>query len=96
MNAPTDYAGTPITRRSTQAALPPAILIFRDGHREQASEYAIIGATLYAQGEYWQSGHWTKTIQLSALDLPATMQANHDAGIRFMLPSAPNDVVTRP
>jgi hypothetical protein len=99
MNAPPDYAETeihsspPLTR---QPELPPAILIFRDGHREQASEYAIIGGTLYASGDYWQSGHWTKNIQLSALNIPATVQANHDAGIKFTLPSAPNEIVTRP
>jgi hypothetical protein len=102
MNAPPDFAeaephaSPQITQRPTQPELPPAILIFRDGHREQAAEYAIVGGTLYATGDYWQSGHWTRNIQLSMLDLPATIQANHDAGIKFTLPSAPNDVVTRP
>jgi hypothetical protein len=102
INAPPDYAQTeahtfpPITQRRDQPELPPAILIFRDGHREQAPEYVIVGGTLYAKRDYWQSGHWTKNIQLSALNLPATIQANHDAGIKFMLPSAPNEVVTRP
>ena len=62
---------------------PPAILIFRDGHREQVREYAIVGGTLYASGDYWQSGHWTKDVHLSTLNLPATLQANHDAGIKF-------------
>lgn len=100
-NAPTDYAeaeahASPQITQQAKPELPAAILIFRDGHREPASEYAIIGGTLYASGDYWQSGHWTRNIQLSALDLPATIQANHDAGIKFTLPSAPNEVVTRP
>jgi hypothetical protein len=99
-NAPPDYAeadaasAPQITRQP--ADLPPAVLIFKDGHREQVPEYAIVGSTIYASGDYWQSGHWTKNIQVSALNLPATIQANHEAGIRFTLPSAPNEVVTRP
>jgi hypothetical protein len=96
-SAPTDYAEAHTSPLITQSPTqPPAILIFRDGHREQVPEYAIIGATLYASGDYWQSGHWTKNIQLSSLNLAATVQANHDAGIKFILPSAPNEVVTRP
>jgi len=85
-----------LTERRTKPELPPTVLIFRDGHREEIPEYAIVGSTLYASGNYWQSGQWTKTIQLSALDIPATAQANHQAGVNFMLPSGPNEVVTRP
>jgi hypothetical protein len=101
-NAPLDYAeadasGSPrISQQPAQPELPPAVLIFKDGHREQVPEYAIVGSTIYASGDYWQSGHWTKNIQVSALDIPATIQANHQAGIRFTLPSGPNEVVTRP
>ncbi len=94
-NVPPDYKES-VAQRRTQPEPPAAILIFRDGHREQAPEYAIVGATLYASGDYWQTGHWTRNIQLSALNLPATIQANHDAGIKFTLPSAPNEIVTRP
>lgn len=95
-NSPPDYAEA--DARSTQhpAELPPAVLIFKDGHREQVPEYAIIGSTIYASGDFWQSGHWTKNIQVSALNIPATIQANREAGIRFSLPSAPNQVITRP
>jgi len=100
-NAPPDYAeeiraAAPKTQRPTRPEVPPAILIFRDGHREPIPGYAIVGGTLYANSDYWQSGHWTRNIQLSALDLPATIEANHDVGINFTLPSAPNEVVTRP
>ncbi len=99
--APPDYAeagansSRGITPRS-QPELPPAVLIFKDGHREQVPEYAIVGNTIYASANYWQSGHWTKNIQLSSLDIPATLQANHDNGVKFTLPSAPNEVITRP
>jgi hypothetical protein len=102
MKAAPDYAEAEvgnaprITQPTVRRDLPPTVLIFRDGHREQVPEYAIVGSTLYASGDYWQSGHWTKNIQLSALNLPATVRANHDNGVPFMLPSAPNEVVTRP
>jgi hypothetical protein len=102
VNAAPDYAETQasnshsIPQHPAQAELPPTVLIFRDGHREQVPEYAIVGSTLYASADYWQSGHWTKNIQLSALNIPATVTANHDNGVNFTLPSAPNEVVTRP
>ena len=98
-NSPPDYVEADAKSPSLQQAqpeLPPTVLIFRDGHREQVPGYAIVGATLYANGDYWQSGHWTKNIELSALNIPATVQANHDNGVKFLLPSAPNEVITRP
>src|SRR6202049_5322163 len=102
MNGAPDYvdaqpSNSPsIPQHPAQAELPPTVLVFRDGHREQVPEYAIVGSTLYTNGDYWQSGHWTKNIQLSTLNIPATMKANHDNGVHFTLPSAPNEVVTRP
>jgi len=96
-NAPPDFAEeAPVAPNPLRPELPPAILIFRDGHREPVPEYVIVGGTLYTGGDYFQSGHWTRNIQLSSLDLPATMHANHNAGIKFTLPTAPNQVVTRP
>lgn len=78
------------------AELPPAVLVYRDGHREEAPNYAIVGSILYAHGVDWQSGYWSKQIPLTALDLRATVEANRDKGIKFLLPSGPNEVVTRP
>jgi hypothetical protein len=103
VNAAPDYAEAEAQaptlsrlRPQTQPVTPPTVLIFRDGHREQVPEYAIVGRTLYASGDYWQTGHWTKDIQISALNIPATEKANHDNGVKFMLPSAPNEVVLGP
>jgi len=100
---PPDYAEGPSTKLASRAGaapaiadLPPAMLIYRDGHHEQVSDYAIIGAVMYARGDYWRNGYWTKNIQLSALNLPATMKANQDSGVKFSLPAGPNEVVTRP
>ncbi len=77
-------------------ALTSAVLVFRDGHREDIPEYTIVGPTLYASAEYWQSGRWTRNIQISALDIAATRLANQERGVNFVLPSGPNVVVTRP
>jgi hypothetical protein len=71
-------------------------LIFRDGHHEESSDYSIISGVIYARGDYWTSGSWSKQIPLSQLDLPATLKANQERGVTFRLPGAPNEVVTRP
>lgn len=76
--------------------LRPTVFVFRDGHREESSDYSIISGTIYAQGNYWVNGSWTKKIPVSQLDIPATLQANEERGVRFVLPSGPNEVVTRP
>jgi hypothetical protein len=74
--------------------LPPATLVFRDGHREQVNDYVITRGVLYASGNGYTQN--SRNIQLSALDLSATFQANHDSDVKFVLPERPNDVVTRP
>ncbi|HTU42661.1 MAG TPA: hypothetical protein VMF10_13205, partial [Candidatus Aquilonibacter sp.] len=58
--------------------------------------YSIANGILYAQGDYYTDGYWNKKIDLSALDVPETLQANADHGVKFVLPSSPNEVVTRP
>jgi hypothetical protein len=83
---------SPVVKSSDSA---PVTLIYRDGHREQIRDYSIIGGHLYTSAEYFQSGSWTKTISLSALNLPATIAANHEAGVCFALPTAANVVMTR-
>ena len=72
----------------------PVTLIYRDGHREQVHDYSIVAGRLYTSADYVQSGSWMKTINLSALNLPATIEANRAGGIEFVLPTAPNVVVT--
>jgi len=73
--------------------LPPAVLVYGDGHREEIPDYTIADGVIYVRGNSWQNGYWTKRIPLSALDAPATMQANQQRGAKFMLPSAPNVVI---
>ncbi|HEY6903575.1 MAG TPA: hypothetical protein VI216_04665 [Candidatus Acidoferrales bacterium] len=89
------------TARRAEASEPPrelpaAVLIFRDGHREEIGKYVVVGATLYTSADYWSSGSWTRRVQLSALDVPATLKLNQDRDTRFTLPSGPNEVMVRP
>jgi hypothetical protein len=81
---------------SPPVELPPAILVFRDGHTEQAANYTIIGKALTIKTDYWTTGAWTRTIPLAALDLPATLKLNREQGTRFSLPSRTGEVMMRP
>ncbi len=76
--------------------LPPAVLVFRDGRKEEVSSYTIMNGTIYSKTDYWTSGSWTRKIQIADLDVPATLKLNHERGLKFVLPSGPNEVVTRP
>jgi hypothetical protein len=76
--------------------LPPAVLVFRDGHREEIDRYTIVGDFLYESSDYWRTGTWTKRVLLSSLDLPLTMQENRARGSKFLLPGGPHEIVVRP
>ena len=72
------------------------MLVFRDGHSETTSAYAVIGDALYEQSNYWASGSWTKKVAMADLDLPATIRANQQRGVVFKVPAGPNEVVLQP
>ena len=57
------------------------VLVFHDGSRTEIQNYAIVGPTLYEFG-----AHWTKKVALTDLDIPATVKANNDRGVEFVLP----------
>ena len=82
--------------KASAAELPPAILLFRNGHREEVASYAISGGVMYINANYWTSGAWTRKIQVADLDLPSTLKVNQERGVKFVLPAGPNEVVTRP
>jgi len=93
-----DYAEPTITKRmkppiSVTQKEPSAVLVYRDGHREEIPDYAIADGVIYVRSSDWQNGYWTKRIPLSALDPRATIQANQQRGVNFLLPSAPNVVI---
>jgi len=85
---------SPGSQKSTP--LPPAVLVFRDGHMEEVSSYSIIGPVIYTKSDYWTSGNWTRKIQIADLDLPETLKQNQDRGVKFELPSSPDEVMIRP
>jgi len=76
--------------------LPPAVLVFRDGHTEEVRDYAIANGILYARGDYYTDGYWNKKIELSTLNITETLQANTTRNVKFILPASPNEVITRP
>jgi hypothetical protein len=63
---------------------PQTILVFKDGHQLEVSNYAIVGDTLVDL----TPGHRRK-IALAELDLTATTQQNDNRGVDFHLPSSP-------
>ena len=57
------------------------VLIFRDGHRQEIQNYAIVGQTLWTFDE-----NKSTRISLSDLDLAATQNENRLRGVRFAAP----------
>jgi hypothetical protein len=63
---------------------PAMVLVFRDQHKQEIRNYAIVGQTL------WNfASPRTQKIPLADLDLEATAQANEDRGLNFHLPVFP-------
>jgi hypothetical protein len=60
---------------------PGTLLIFKDGHQLEVSNYAIVGSMLFDL-----SAGQRHKIPLSELNLTATMKENDDRGIDFQLP----------
>ncbi len=64
------------------ASQPSTVLIFKDGHQQEISNYAIVGSTLYDL-----SDGRSKKVQLADLDLSATVKENDDRGVEFQVPA---------
>jgi hypothetical protein len=75
--------------------LPPAVIVFRDGHSEEVGKYMIQGDMLFTNVDYWSTGSWTRKIPLSDVDIPESLKLNKDRGTKFNLPSGPNEVMIR-
>jgi hypothetical protein len=91
-------ANTPrrISAAEPPSELPPAVLVFRDGHREEIGKYVIVASTIYTSADHWSSGSWTRKVQIVQLNVPATLKLNQERGTKFSLPSGPNEVMIRP
>ena len=65
---------------------PQTVLVFKDGHRLEVQNYAIVGSSLYdlSPGQH-------RKIALADLDLAATSKANDDRGLDFQLPGSSQD-----
>jgi len=94
--APLDYAAPSGTAPAVARASLPAVLVFRDGSRQEISSYTIVGDALFTDADRWVSGSWSKKIALASLDVPSTLRINQERGVPFHLPSSPNEVVVRP
>jgi len=65
------------------APAPATVLVFRDQHKQEVQNYAIVGRTLWT----FAPQH-TQKIPLSDLDLPATTKANDERGVDFRVPGS--------
>ena len=69
--------------RQGDPIIPPTVLVFRDQHREETKNYAIVAQTL------WKfDAQRTEKISLANLDLPATEKANEQRGVTFRIPGS--------
>lgn len=97
-----DQKTAALTKNSAQpttsqaANLPPTVFVYRNGHRDESSDYSIAAGVIYARSEYWTAGAWTKQIPLAELDIAESRKVNQERGVKLVLPEAPNEVVTRP
>ena len=64
------------------ASQPTTVLVFKDGHKLDVENYAIVGGTLF---EFTDG--LTHKFQLADLDMPATQKVNDDRGVEFHAPS---------
>ena len=61
----------------------PVVLVYRDGHQQEVTNYAIVGPTLYDLGTFV-----AHKIPLAELNLKATIKANDDRGVEFSVPAS--------
>ena len=76
----TSYTQPPATSQVAPQQRTPTVLVFRDGHRMEMQNYAIVGQTLWVFDE-----RAATKIPLSDLDLDATQKENRGSGFRFPL-----------
>jgi hypothetical protein len=74
---------TPSEPEEPVTAQPSTVLIFKDGHKSDVINYAIVGDTLFD----FDAGR-THKILLADLDLAATRKANDDHGVDFQIPAS--------
>jgi hypothetical protein len=78
-----DAAGPSTTSIAPDAdeRVTKTLLVFKDGHKVEATNYAIVGQLLWIYTE-----QDSKRVPLSDLDVTATKNANSDRGVTFQVP----------
>ncbi len=76
---PTDRQAPPDSAKANVS--DPTVLVFRDQHREEIRNYAVVGHTLWVFNQ-----DRARKIPLASLDVPATVKVNDDRGVDFNLP----------
>jgi len=76
-----DAAGTPSIAPEVDERVTKTLLVFKDGHKVEATNYAIVGQSLWIYTE-----QDSKRVPLSDLDVTATKNANSDRGVTFQVP----------
>jgi hypothetical protein len=69
----------PVREERSSAPEPPTVLVFRDGHRTETQNYAIVGQTLWIL-----TGNRATKVPLADLDLNQTTKINEDRGVSFL------------
>jgi hypothetical protein len=77
---PQSYQQQKPNRRASDELAEPTVLVFRDGHRQEVANYAIMGPTLFVL-----SGPRSR-IPVAELDIPATERENQSRGLDFHVP----------
>jgi outer membrane murein-binding lipoprotein Lpp len=72
---------TPSISPDVDEKVTKTLLVFRDGHKVEATNYAIVGQSLWIYTD-----QDSKKVPLSDLDVTATKDANSDRGVTFQLP----------
>jgi len=72
----------PVREEEHAAPSPATVLVFRDQHKQEITNYAISGGTLWVLSDHLA----TKKIPLNELDLAATTKANDERGVEFQVP----------
>jgi hypothetical protein len=82
VNAPPAHAADPDDPPADPGpAQLPTVLVFKDGHKVEVGNYAIVGTTLFD----FTLGH-PRRVAVADLDLEATRKQNDDRGVVFQLP----------
>jgi hypothetical protein len=72
---------TPSIAPEVDERVTKTLLVFKDGHKVEATNYAIVGQSLWIYTE-----QDSKRVPLSDLDVTATKNANSDRGVTFQVP----------